>query len=394
MLIEPKIRNNICLNAHPAGCLAEVRSQIEHARRKESLAGPKKVLIIGSSNGYGLAARIVSAVCSGADSIGIAYERPGTERRSASSGWYNNAAFKQEIEKGGLRAWNINGDAFSEEVKLQTASLIREELGRIDLLIYSIAAPRRKDPASGELHSSVIKPIGQPFESKTLDFQSGEIAAVRAEPADDEEIRQTIKVMGGEDWLLWIKHLLGAGLLAEAFKTAAFSYIGPELTYPIYRDGTIGRAKQDLEAKRGDINSLLGTEGGRAYISVNKALVTRASAVIPAVPLYISLLYRVMKEKGLHENCIGQMERLFFSRLYDKGEAPTDKDERIRLDDWEMRPDVQEEVQRLWRQADSGNIEEISDIEGFRKEFLRHHGFLVPGVDYEKDIDPRFLPAD
>ncbi|MEJ2164155.1 MAG: trans-2-enoyl-CoA reductase family protein [Desulfobacterales bacterium] len=388
MIITPRIRYNICTNAHPQGCAAQVRTQINYVRSRGKIIGPKKVLVIGASNGYGLAARIVSAFASDAASIGLAFEKPGTEKRTATAGWYNIQAFKQEADKAGLPAWNANGNAFEEDTKCQIMEIVKNDLGRIDFLVYSIAAPRRVDPVTGEIFSSVIKPIGKPFTAKTVDFQTGVVSDVTAEPASEEEIVHTVKVMGGEDWMLWIEKLLGHDLLAPGFKTIAFSYIGSEQTRALYRDGTIGAAKKDLEQKAEDINRLLTPIGGQALISINKALITRASAVIPAVPLYIALLYRVMKAKKLHEGCIQQMYRLYHDCLFGENPLQTDAEGRIRLDDWEMRPDVQNEIRALWQQVDQENIGQLADIRGLREEFLRHHGFAMPGIDYAQDVRP------
>ena len=388
MVIEPKIRKNICLNAHPLGCAAQVKAQINYIKGRDRIKGPTRVLVIGASNGYGLAARIVSTFSSGAATIGVGYERPSTETKTGTAGWYNIEAFKKEVEGEGYKAWNINGDAFSKEVKSRASEVIKDNLGAVDLLVYSIAAPRRIDPETGEIYSSVIKPIGENFTSKTVDFLTGEVKEITAEPATAEEIAQTVKVMGGEDWALWTKTLREADLLAENFITVAFSYIGPDFTNPIYRHGTIGRAKAHLEESAAEINKLVAPLRGRSIISVNKALVTRASAVIPAVPLYISLLYKVMKVKKLHEGCIHQMYRLYGDYLFSGGALRTDHKGRIRLDDWEMREDVQKEVARLWEMVTTENMSELSDIDGFRAEFLRHHGFGMPGVDYGKDIRP------
>jgi len=370
------------------GCAAQVNAQINYVRERGKIEGPKKVLVIGASNGYGLAARIVSAFASDAATIGLAFEKPGSARRTATAGWYNIEAFRHEAEAAGLSAWNVNGDAFSEETKSGTMDIIKDKLGKIDFLIYSIAAPRRIDPATGDIYSSVIKPIGRPFTAKTVDFLSGVVTKVTAEPASEEQIAHTIKVMGGEDWMLWIDRLLANNLLARGFQTVAFSYIGSEQTRPLYRDGTIGAAKKDLEQKAEVINSMLATVDGKALISVNKALITRASAVIPAVPLYIALLYRVMKAKSLHEGCIQQIHRLYQDFLFSGGVLKLDARSRVRLDDWEMRPDVQNEVRKFWQQVDQDNISELADIKGLREEFLRHHGFAMPGVDYSQDVKP------
>jgi enoyl-[acyl-carrier protein] reductase/trans-2-enoyl-CoA reductase (NAD+) len=388
MVIEPKIRNNICLNAHPLGCAAQVKAQINYIKAQGKIKSPKRILVIGASNGYGLAARIVSTFNSGASSIGVGYERVGTKSRPGTAGWYNIESFKKEAEQEGCKAWNINGDAFSKEVKSEVSDIIRKNLGAVDLLLYSIAAPRRIDPETGEIYSSVIKPIGEKYTSKTVDFLTGEVREITAEAATEDEIAQTVKVMGGEDWGLWVKALQKDALLAENFITVAFSYIGPTFTTAIYRHGTIGRAKLHLEESAAEINHLLAPLGGRSIISVNKALVTRASAVIPAVPLYISLLYKVMKAKKIHEGCIHQMYRLYGDHLFTGGAVRTDNKGRIRLDDWEMREDVQEEVSKLWEMVTTENVSRLSDIDGFREEFLRHHGFGMPGVDYGKDIQP------
>ena len=388
MIIQPRIRSNICLNAHPAGCDAQVSAQINYVKAQERMKGPGKVLVIGASNGYGLAARIVSAFASDAATIGLAFEKQGNARRTGTAGWYNIEAFRKYADAAGLPAWNINGDAFSEDTKATTLALIKDKVGQIDFLVYSIAAPRRIDPVTGEIYSSVIKPIGQPFTAKSVDFNSGVVSDVTAEPASEEQIAHTVKVMGGEDWMLWIDKLMRNDLLASGFQTIAFSYIGPEQTRPLYRDGTIGAAKKDLEKKAEDINSLLAPLGGKAIISVNKALITRASAVIPAVPLYIALLYQVMKAKKLHEGCIHQIYRLYHDFLFSGNHPVVDEYGRIRIDDWEMRPDVQREIKERWLQVDQNNIHEHADIKGLREEFLRHHGFEMPGVDYTAEVQP------
>ncbi len=391
MIINPRIRQNICINAHPVGCAAQVRAQINYVRDHPKIKGPKKVLVIGASNGYGLAARIVSAFTSDAATIGLAFEKPGSAKRTATAGWYNIEAFRQEAEAAGLPAFNVNGDAFSEKTKSEIMAIVRARLGKIDFLVYSIAAPRRIDPATGEIYSSVIKPIGHPYTAKTVDFLTGVVSEVTAEPATAEQIAHTVKVMGGEDWMLWVDRLLANNLLARGFQTVAFSYIGSEQTRPLYRGGTIGAAKKDLEQKAEDINSMLTAIDGNALISVNKALITRASAVIPAVPLYISLLYRVMKTKKLHEGCIQQIHRLYQDFLFSEDVLKLDARSRVRLDDWEMRPDVQNEIRNLWQQVDQDNLSELTDIQGLREEFLRHHGFGMPGIDYSQDIKPDLL---
>lgn len=393
MIIEPRIRSNICTTAHPVGCVEQVRRQVRYVRERAPVPGPKKVLVLGASNGYGLAARIVSAFASGAATVGVAYERPGAKDRVASAGWYNGEAFRAEADAAGLPAWNVNGDAFAEETKKEVMDLVERRLGRVEGLVYSIAAPRRIDPETGRIHASVIKPLGGPFTAPTVDFMTGKVRTVSTEPASEDEAAQTVKVMGGEDWEMWVRRLLDAGLAAPGFVTVAFSYVGPAFTRPIYRDGTIGRAKRDLEVRAGRIDEALRPFGGRAWISVNKALVTRASAMIPALPLYIALLYRVMKSKGLHEGCIEQMHRLYRDVLFADSPPRLDRRGRIRMDDWEMREDVQREVRRLWERVASGDVTELGDLEGMRDEFLRHHGFGMPGVDYSRDVDPSYAAS-
>jgi enoyl-[acyl-carrier protein] reductase/trans-2-enoyl-CoA reductase (NAD+) len=387
MRIQPKIRQNICLTAHPAGCRQQVRDQIAYVAGQPRIDGPRRVLIVGASNGYGLAARIVSAFSCGAATAGVFLERPDTARRAATVGWYNNLAFEEEAMKAGLVAFSINGDSFSPAVKSDTIQQIRAHLGPVDCVLYSIAAPRRIDADTGQIFSSVVKPIGQRFRSKTVDIRTGALSEVVAEPATEDEILETVKVMGGEDWMSWMSSLHEQGMLARGAVTLALSYVGPEITAPIYRDGTMGRAKKDLEATAGQINSRFEDHDVRAVISVNKALVTRASAVIPSVTLYISLLYKVMKRKGLHEGCIHQMYRLYRDHLYTATPQPRDADGRIRLDDWEMREDVQREVAQLWQQIIESPSQEVTEIAEFRDEFLRHHGFSMPGVDYDDDVE-------
>ncbi|MGD9082181.1 MAG: trans-2-enoyl-CoA reductase family protein [Desulfobacterales bacterium] len=391
MIIKPKIWNNMCVTAHPLGCAAQVRRQINYVKAKGSIKGPKKTIVIGASNGYGLAARIVSTFNCGSATIGVAYEHAGKKTRPATAGWYNTESFKAEAQKHGYPAWNINGDAFSEQIKTQVVQLIKEKLGQVDFLVYSIAAPRRIDPTTGEIYSSAIKPIGKTFTAKTIDFLTGKVSHVTSNPATEKEIVQTIKVMGGEDWFLWTDRLFRENLIKSGFLTIAFSYMGPGFTKAIYRDGTIGRAKQDLEFKADEINKLIAPVNGKAIISVNKALVTRASAVIPAVPLYIALLYKVMKEKHLHEGCIEQIYRLYHDVLFTGKDPKTDSKGRVRMDDREMRKDVQQAVSDLWKIVETknlDNIENLGDMKGLREEFLRHHGFGMPGVDYRQEVTP------
>ncbi len=387
MIIQPKFRGFICTTAHPIGCKQHVQEQIQYVKNKGSFKGPKNVLVIGSSTGYGLASRIASAFGAGAATIGVCFERPASGKRTATAGWYNTAAFEEAAHQEGLYAKTINGDAFSTEIKEKTIDLIRKDLGKVDLVVYSLASPKRVHPITGETFTSVIKPVNDSFTSKTVDFHTGDVSYVTIDPATDEEIRHTIAVMGGEDWQMWMDALREADLLAPGATTIAYSYIGPELTHPVYKDGTIGKAKEDLEKTAKNLRDQLQIIGGRAYISVNKALVTQSSSAIPVVPLYMSLLFKVMKEKNLHEGCIEQMQRLFAERLYAK-ETPTDSEGRIRMDDWEMKEEVQETVLRLWKEVNTDNVYQLSDLVGFRTDFFRLFGFEFEGIDYEKETDP------
>lgn len=386
MIIEPKTRGFICLTAHPTGCEQNVLSQIEYIKSKPTTEQPKKVLVIGSSTGFGLASRITSAYGSNASTIGVYFEKPPSEGRPASPGWYNTAAFEKQAHKDGLYAKSINGDAFSNEIKEQTLKLIKEDLGEIDLLIYSLASPVRTHPNTGERFKSVLKPIGGTFTDNTVDFHTGEVKEISIEPSSGDDIENTVTVMGGEDWQMWIDLLKSANVLSKNFKTVAYSYIGPSLTEAVYRKGTIGRAKDHLEATAFKITDTLKDIDGKAYVSVNKALVTQASSAIPVIPLYISLLYKVMKEKGIHEGCIEQIERLFSERLY-ANEIPLDKEGRIRIDDWEMRDDVQAKVLELWKEATTETLPSIGDLDGYKTDFFNLFGFNVEGVDYNKDVN-------
>ena len=390
MIIQPRTRGFICLTAHPDGALQTVKNQIEYVKSKGEIKnGPKKVLVIGASTGFGIASRISAAFGSGAATIGVFFEKPSSEGKMGTAGWYNSAAFEKEAHEAGLYAKSINGDAFSDEIKKQTIDLIKQDLGQVDLVVYSLASPRRTHPKTGVAYASVLKPIGQPFTNKTVDFHTGAVTDISIQPVDkDEDIANTVAVMGGEDWKFWMEDLKEAGVLAEGVKTVAYSYIGPELTFPIYRNGTIGQAKNDLEATVPVLNDLLKDINGVSYVSVNKALVTQSSSAIPVVPLYISLLYKVMKEKGTHEGTIEQMQRLFAERLYtENGEVLLDDKGRIRIDDLEMDEEVQAEVAKYWDQVTSENLEEISDIAGYRKDFFNLFGFQIDGIDYEKDTN-------
>jgi enoyl-[acyl-carrier protein] reductase/trans-2-enoyl-CoA reductase (NAD+) len=389
MIIRPRIRGFVCITAHPSGCAAHVREWIDFVKGKGTIkGGPRKVLVIGASTGYGLASRIAAAFGSGADTLGIFYERPSEEGRCATPGWYNSIAVTQEARRAGLYAGNINGDAFSDDIKRQTIDRIRADLGQVDLVVYSLASPRRIHPGTGAVHKSVLKPVGAPYSNKTVDTDKGVVSQITIEPANEQEIADTITVMGGEDWEMWIEALSGAGVLAPAAQSVAYSYIGPEVTWPIYKNGTIGLAKNDLERAAKAIDGRLKPGGGRAFISVNKALVTQASSAIPVVPLYISILYRIMKQHGLHEGCIEQMQRLFASQIYAPGGPAFDAGGRIRLDDLEMRPEVQSEVAGIWPQVTTENLATLTDIAGYRSEFLKLFGFGMDGVDYEAEAEP------
>lgn len=381
------MRGFICLTAHPQGCEQSVKNQIEYVKSKGTIDGAKKVLVIGASTGFGLASRITSAFGSNAATLGVFFEKPAAEGKTATPGWYNSAAFENEAHKAGLYAKSINGDAFSNEVKQEAIDIIKADLGQIDLVIYSLASPVRLDPATGILHRSVLKPIGQTFTNKTVDFHTGKVSDISIEPCNEEDIANTVKVMGGEDWTLWIEALKKENLLAKGATTIAYSYIGPEVTEPVYRKGTIGRAKDHLEATAFTITDTLKDLDGKAYVSVNKALVTQASSAIPVIPLYISLLYKVMKKEGIHEGCIEQIQRLYQQRLYTGNEVPTDDKGRIRIDDWEMRDDIQAQVSKLWKEATTENLEEIGDLEGYRKDFYNLFGFGFEKVDYLADTD-------
>jgi enoyl-[acyl-carrier protein] reductase / trans-2-enoyl-CoA reductase (NAD+) len=387
MIIEPRMRGFICVTSHPDGCAQSVRNQIEYVQSKGEIDGPKKVLVIGASTGFGLASRIAAAFGSDAATIGVFFEKPPVQGKPGSPGWYNSAAFESEAYQAGLYAKSVNGDAFSNEIKRQTLDLIKADLGQVDLVIYSLASPVRLHPVTGVLHRSVLKPIGATYTNKTVDFHTGVVTDISIAPCQDDDIANTVAVMGGEDWAMWIEALKAENLLAPGVKTVAYSYIGPSLTEAVYRKGTIGRAKDHLEASAFSISDSLKSINGQAFVSVNKALVTQASSAIPVIPLYISLLYKIMKEKGIHEGCIEQIQRLYQDRLYTGNPIPTDDKGRIRIDDWEMREDVQEQVATLWKQATTESLQEIGDLEGYRKDFLNLFGFGFEGVDYKADTE-------
>ncbi|WP_445717544.1 enoyl-ACP reductase FabV [Flavobacterium sp.] len=387
MIIEPRMRGFICLTAHPKGCEQNVKNQIEYVKSKGKINGPKRVLVIGASTGFGMASRITSAFGSDAATIGVFFEKAPAEGKTASPGWYNSAAFEQEAAKAGLYAKSINGDAFSNEVKQQTIDMIKADLGQVDLIIYSLASPVRQHPVTGVLHRSTLKPIGSTFTNKTVDFHTGNVTQVSIEPANEEDIANTVTVMGGEDWAMWIDAMKEAGVLAEGLTTIAYSYIGPEVTEAVYRKGTIGRAKDHLEATAFEITDKLKDLNGKGYVSVNKALVTQASSAIPVIPLYISLLYKIMKAEGIHEGCIEQIQRLYADRLYTGNAVPTDDKGRIRIDDWEMRADVQERIAKLWGESTTESLVELGDLAGYKQDFLNLFGFGFDGVDYLADAN-------
>ena len=401
MVIKPMIRSNICINAHPVGCAKETERQIEYVRSQkvkrgiktaaEGGKGPKTVLVLGCSTGYGLGSRIAAAFEYGAATIGVSFEHEPSGRHGGTPGWYNNKEFDKEAAKAGLKSVTFNADAFSDECRKTVIDQVKAWGAKFDLVVYSLASPVRTDPDTKVLYKSVLKPVGQPYSGASLDMMTGAISSMTAEPAEGDDVANTVKVMGGEDWVRWMKQLAEAGVLAEGCRTVAYSYIGPKLSHAIYRDGTIGAAKKDLEAKAHEIDASLKSIGGAAYVSENKGLITRSSSVIPIITLYLSVLFKVMKAKGTHEGCIEQMERLFAERLFtgadnSAGTVPVDSEGRIRIDDWELDSAVQAEVDKIMPAVTEANVKELVDLEGVRHDFLAINGFDIPGVDYEKDI--------
>ncbi|MGB0258889.1 MAG: enoyl-ACP reductase FabV [Coraliomargarita sp.] len=383
MIVKPRIRGFVCITAHPTGCEAKVRQEIEVAKAAKKEGGPKKVLVIGASTGYGLSTRIASAFGHDAATFGVFFERPSMKGKPASAGWYNSVAFEKAAHEAGLYAKSINGDAFSNEIKEQTIAQIKEDLGQVDLVVYSLASPRRTDPTTGETYKSCLKPTGDTFTNRSLDTDKGEVNEVTIEPASGDDIAHTIKVMGGEDWELWMKALSDAGVLAPGAKSVAYSYIGPEVTWPVYTNGTIGAAKKDVERAAAAITEAYDCE---AYVSVNKAVVTQASSAIPVVPLYISILFKLMKAKGNHEDCIEQSVRLLNERLYG-GDLQLDEAGRIRIDDWEMQDDIQAAVEEIWPKITTETLRELSDYDGYQENFLNLFGFGLDGVDYDAEVE-------
>jgi enoyl-[acyl-carrier protein] reductase/trans-2-enoyl-CoA reductase (NAD+) len=387
VVLKPRVRGFICLTAHPEGCAAHIREQIAHVKSRKPLqGGPKSVLVIGASTGYGLSSRIAAAFGSGAATLGIFFERPAEGDKPASPGWYNTVAFHEEARKAKLKAVSINGDAFSPELKAQVIEAIKAKMpnGKIDLIVYSLASPRRTDPKTGETHKSVLKPVGQSFHAKNLDTDRKVVNDVTLEAATPEDVHNTVKVMGGEDWELWMEALDSAGVLSEGAQTVAYSYIGPQVTWPIYKDGTIGKAKENLEQAGQRIDAILKMHRGRAFVSVNKAVVTQASSAIPVVPLYVSLLFKVMKPAGTHEGCIEQIQRLFEKQMYNGNALEFDDAGRVRLDDLEMKPEIQKAVFDVWPKVTTETLDVYGDFAGYQSDFLKNFGFGLAGIDYEQ----------
>jgi len=392
MIIKPRIKGFVCITAHPSGCLANLRDQVEVAssNKVEGEGKPKRVLVVGASTGYGLASRVSAAFSAGADTMGVYFERPPKGEKTASAGFYNSAAFCKLATEAGLSAVDVNGDAFSNECKEEVVKRAKETGGPFDLVVYSLASPRRTDPADGNTYRACLKPIGAVYKNKTLDTDRKEVKEVTIDPASEQEVADTRKVMGGEDWEAWTDLLLAEGLLAPGCLNLAYSYIGPEVTWPIYRNGTIGKAKEHLEDSASAISEKMKAAGcGGAYVSVNKAVVTQASSAIPVVPLYVSMLFKIMGELGTHEGCIEQASRLFSDRLYGSKEGiELDDKGRIRLDDWEMEPEVQSRIVELWPQVCTENLRELTSFDKYQKDFLSLFGFGHPSVDYEAEVDP------
>ncbi|USH01486.1 trans-2-enoyl-CoA reductase family protein [Grimontia kaedaensis] len=391
MIIKPKIRGFICTTTHPKGCEANVKEQIEYTKAQGPIANaPKRVLVVGSSSGYGLSSRIAAAFGGGAATIGVFFEKPGTEKKAGTAGWYNSAAFDKFAKEEGLYSKSLNGDAFSDEAKKKAIELIKEDLGQIDMVVYSLASPVRKLPKTGEVVRSSLKPIGDVYTSTAVDTNKDQIIEASVEPATEQEITDTVTVMGGEDWELWIQALSDAGVLADGCKTVAYSYIGTELTWPIYWDGALGRAKMDLDRASAALNDKLSATGGTANVAVLKSVVTQASSAIPVMPLYIAMVFKKMRAEGVHEGCMEQIYRMFSQRLYkaDGSAAEVDDKNRLRLDDWELRDDIQQHCRDLWPQITSENLKELTDYVEYKEEFLKLFGFGVEGVDYDADVNP------
>lgn len=387
MIVKPKIRGFICTNAHPVGCVASVQQQIDYVKSQGKLSNaPKNVLVIGSSTGYGLASRITAAFAGGANTLGVCFEKPPTERKTGTAGWYNTAGFHAKASAAGLYAKTLNGDAFSKELKQQVIDTLKADMGKVDLIIYSLASPRRTDPETGEVYKSTLKPVGQSYKTKTYDTDKNLIHEIALEPANEDEIQQTIKVMGGEDWELWLEALDKADLLADNCKTTAYTYVGKELTWPIYGQATIGKAKEDLDRAAAAIVKTKADKNVQAYVSSLKALVTQASSAIPVMPLYISLIYKVMKEEGTHQGCIEQIYDLFAQKLT-QAQPETDDLSRLYMNDKETNDATQAKIKALWDQVTQDNFHDISDYEGYHHDFLKLFGFDISGVDYDAEVE-------
>ena len=388
MIIKPKTRGFICTTTHPTGCEANVQEQIARVKADGPIAnGPKKVLVIGASTGYGLASRITAAFGSNAATLGVFLEKPATETKPGSAGWYNSAAFEKAAQAEGLYAKSINGDAFSHEMRSKAIELIKQDLGEVDLVVYSLASPVRKLPDSGEVVRSVLKPIGETYRATAIDTSKDCIIETEVEPASEEEVQNTVTVMGGEDWELWMQALKDAGVLAKGVQTVSYSYIGTDITWPIYWHGALGKAKEDMDRAAAALRDSLAELDGSAHVAVLKSVVTQASAAIPVMPLYIAMSFKVMKELGIHEGCIEQINRMFRSQLYRDGGPELDDTSRIRMDDWELRDDVQDQVKQLWPQVTTDNLFELTDYQGYKNEFLKLFGFGIEGIDYDADVD-------
>ena len=387
MIIKPRVRGFMCITSHPVGCENNVVEQINYIKRQEPIAGPKRVLVIGSSTGYGLSARITAAFGCGAATLGVFFEKPGTERKPGTAGWYNSAAFHKHADASGIYAKSINGDAFSDEVKQRAIETIKADLGQIDLVIYSLAAPRRQHPKTGEVFNSTLKPVGKNISMRGINTDKETIQEFSLEAASEQEIEDTVAVMGGEDWQMWLDALGNAGVLAKGAKTTAFTYIGEKMTWDLYWDGTIGQAKKDLDTKVISIREALAKSGGDARVSVLKAVVTQSSSAIPIMPLYLAMLFREMKADGSHEGCIEQLYRLFTEGLY--AQAPRfDEEGRLRMDELELRPEIQAAVAQSWAKISTDNLRQLTDFAGYKHEFLALFGFDIPGIDYEADVNP------
>ncbi len=389
MIIKPRIRGFLCTTAHPAGCAQDVANQVNYVESEGVRSdGPRRVLIIGASGGYGLASRISTAFGFGSSTVGVFFERPASGNRTASPGWYKTAAFTEKAKAKGLYTANINGDAFSQGIKDATCDLIEKDLGQIDLVVYSLAAPARQLP-DGSVVRSALKPIGEPFEGSTIDLNTRELKPLSLEPANEDEVSDTIRVMGGEDWELWIQALLGRGLLAQGSITTNYTYLGSEVTWPIYHHGTIGKAKEDLDRAKAALVGPMESVGGKAHVVVMKGLVTQAASAIPGMSIYLSLLFRAMKKAGIHEGCIEQTTRFFNTQLFGSGEHRTDEGGRIRMDELELRDDIQQFVADNWSSVSAETLNDTTDFDGYKQAYLEMHGFEVGGMDYEAEVDPQ-----